>query len=83
MRTGNSRRSWSELTKGRRIGLVGLAAVQLSLAIAAWADLAARDPREVNGSKRKWAAIIAVNFIGPIAYFRAGISSSTRRRADS
>jgi hypothetical protein len=26
----------------------------------------------VNGSKRLWALIIAINFFGPIAYFRWG-----------
>lgn len=35
-------------------------------------DLATRDAREISGSKAKWAAIIAVNFIGPLTYFAKG-----------
>jgi hypothetical protein len=46
--------------------------VQLSLATAAWVDLARRPAEQVNGSKGKWAAIIAINWIGPIAYFTRG-----------
>ncbi|REE71142.1 phospholipase D-like protein [Rhodococcus wratislaviensis] len=61
---------WSSPTTPQRAALVVAAAVQLGLAAAAWADLAKRDPREIRGSKTTWAALIAVNFIGPIAYFR-------------
>ncbi|RIK00885.1 MAG: hypothetical protein DCC47_22275, partial [Acidobacteria bacterium] len=38
----------------------------------AWTDLARRPADRVAGSKAKWAAIIAVNWIGPITYFRRG-----------
>jgi len=44
------------------------------LAATAWADLASRPAEQVNGSKAKWAAIIAINFFGPFAYFRWGRS---------
>ncbi|MBD8505056.1 hypothetical protein HT102_00945 [Hoyosella sp. G463] len=64
--------SWNELTPAQRGVLLGAASVQLSLAVSAWADLACRPADEVNGSKGKWAAIIAINFIGPIAYFARG-----------
>ena len=49
-----------------------LAAMQLSLAVSAWVDLATRPAEGVNGSKRTWAAVIAVNFLGPLLYFRRG-----------
>jgi hypothetical protein len=39
---------------------------------AAWADLARHHPAEVRGPKWRWAALIAVNYAGPIAYFRWG-----------
>jgi hypothetical protein len=48
------------------------ASVQLSLAAAAWADLATRPAEEVNGGKGRWALLIAVNWIGPFAWFRWG-----------
>ncbi|WP_016884269.1 MULTISPECIES: PLDc N-terminal domain-containing protein [unclassified Rhodococcus (in: high G+C Gram-positive bacteria)] len=62
--------TWSRLTASQRAALVVMAAVQVGLAAAAWADLAKRDPHEIRGSRTTWAAAIAVNFIGPIAYFR-------------
>ncbi|WP_230990128.1 MULTISPECIES: PLDc N-terminal domain-containing protein [Rhodococcus] len=60
------------MTDRQRGGLAVLTIVQMVLAVAAWVDLARRDPREINGSKGKWAAVIAVNFIGPVAYFTRG-----------
>ncbi|MCY7366266.1 MAG: hypothetical protein LH469_13275 [Frankiaceae bacterium] len=52
--------------------LLVLVSVQLSLAATAWADLAARPAALVNGRKDVWSAVIAVNFLGPIAYFARG-----------
>jgi hypothetical protein len=65
-------RKWSELTDKQRALLLVAASVQVSLAVSAWADLADRPASEVNGSKTRWAAIIAVNFVGPLSYFRWG-----------
>jgi hypothetical protein len=65
-------RSWSDLSPRQRAGVVALATVQLSLAAAAWTDLARRPAGRVNGRKPVWAAIIAVNFVGPLAWFRWG-----------
>ena len=65
-------RKWSELTTGQRVGVVALASVQISLAVAAWRDLARRPAEQVNGAKPMWAAIIAVNYLGPLAWFRWG-----------
>ena len=66
------RKTWSELTDRQRTAILVLGSVQMALAATAWADLAQRDASEVNGSKAKWAAIIAINFVGPIAYFTRG-----------
>ncbi|WP_208104024.1 PLDc N-terminal domain-containing protein [Modestobacter roseus] len=46
--------------------------MQLSLATTAWADLATRPADQVNGSKARWAAVIAINWVGPLAWFRWG-----------
>jgi hypothetical protein len=48
------------------------ASVQVAMAVTAWTDLARRPATEVNGSKGWWAAIIGVNFVGPLSYFRWG-----------
>jgi hypothetical protein len=46
--------------------------VQVALAAAAWTDLARRPADRVNGRKPVWAAVIALNFIGPLLYFSRG-----------
>lgn len=67
-----AKRKWAEMSPVQRAVIIALGSVQLSLAATAWADLAKRRREEVNGSKGKWAAIIAVNFVGPLSYFRWG-----------
>jgi hypothetical protein len=67
-----ARRQWADLTNRQRAVVLTLASIQLSLAATAWADLAARAADQVNGRKAVWAAIIAVNFVGPLSYFRWG-----------
>lgn len=65
-------KKWSDLTSGQRTAVVVAGCVQVALAASAWADLARRPAEEVEGSKAKWAAIIGINFVGPIAYFVRG-----------
>ena len=65
-------KKWDELSTGQRAAVLTLMSVQLSLAASAWADLATRPADQVNGSKAKWAAVIAVNFVGPVLYFTNG-----------
>lgn len=67
-----TRRTWGELTGGQRAAVVVLGAVQLALAATAWTDLARRPADRVNGRKGVWAAVIAVNWVGPLAWFRWG-----------
>jgi hypothetical protein len=71
MATRRSKR-WDELPPAGKVAIMALTAVQVSLAVSAWTDLAERPADQINGSKGKWAAIIAVNFVGPIIYFRRG-----------
>lgn len=66
------RRRWADLSPRQQTAVLVAAAVQLSLAATAWADLATRTPAEVNGSRTTWAAVIAVNVVGPLAWFRLG-----------
>ena len=67
-----AKKKWADLTDGQRTGLIALIAVQLSLAISAWADLSSRNSSQVRGPKGRWAAIIAINFVGPALYFTRG-----------
>ena len=66
------RRRWRDLTRWQQAALSVSAAVQFGLAASAWTDLARRAPAQVRGLKWRWAALIAVNYAGPIAYFRWG-----------
>jgi hypothetical protein len=67
-----SRKKWSDLSSGQQAAVIVAGTVQLALAATAWADLARRPDEQVNGSKAAWAAVIAINFIGPITYFARG-----------
>jgi hypothetical protein len=67
-----AKKKWADLTSGQRAAVVVLGSLQLALAVSAWADLARRPARQVNGRKGVWAAVIAVNWIGPLAWFRWG-----------
>lgn len=66
------KKSWNDLTQKERSSVAVMGSIQIALAAFAWADLAKRPAAQVNGPKPLWAAIIAVNFIGPIAYFVKG-----------
>jgi hypothetical protein len=56
-----------------RVGLTLLGIVQAAFAFLAFWDLWHRDAREVQWSKPVWYPIIAINWIGPAAYFLFGI----------
>lgn len=71
-KTSKRLRRWSELTPGQQTVLLTLASIQVSLAVTAWTDLAFRPAQQVNGPKAKWAAIIGVNFVGPVLYLTRG-----------
>lgn len=70
------KKAWQDMSPERRFATMLLATVQISLAAAAWIDLARRPADQVKGSKGVWAGIIAVNYIGPIAYFLKGRQTS-------
>lgn len=67
-----AKKKWADLTGPQRAGLLTLISLQLSLAATAWADLASRPASRVRGPRGRWAAIIGINFIGPILYFTRG-----------
>ncbi len=63
---------WADLSAGQQVGVVILGAAQLGLLIAALWDLVRRPAEQVRGDKRMWAALVFINWIGPIAYFTIG-----------
>ena len=72
-----TKKSWSDMSPTQRRAAGVLGAAQVALAVAAWTDLARRPAAQVRGPKIAWAAIIAVNFVGPIAYFARGRVKAT------
>ncbi|WP_152193910.1 hypothetical protein [Georgenia subflava] len=66
------KRSWSDLSTGQKAVVVVIGSAQLGFAVSAWADLATRPAEQVEGSKLKWAAVIAIDFVGPVLYFTRG-----------
>jgi hypothetical protein len=72
VRTRKEQHRWSDLSGPQRAAAVAAGTVQIGLAVTAWVDLARRPTGQVNGSKRVWAAVIAINYAGPLAYFRWG-----------
>ena len=67
-----AQKRWTDLTQGQRAAVIALGTVQISLATRAWWQLAHQPAARVNGPKPMWAAIIAINFVGPLAWFRWG-----------
>ncbi|MEE2056094.1 hypothetical protein [Rhodococcus artemisiae] len=67
-----AKKKFADMPPWQRALVLVLASIQLSLAASAWADLATRPAEKVNGNRLEWALIIAVNFVGPISYFRKG-----------
>lgn len=65
-------RRWAQLSPAQRAGIVALGTLQVSLATRAWWQLARTPPDRVNGARPLWAAVIAVNVVGPLAWFRWG-----------
>lgn len=62
-------RRWADLSPGKQRAVIVAGIVQVGLATAAWVDLARRPAAQVRGPKAAWAAVIAVNFVGPVSYF--------------
>ena len=63
---------WNDMSDAEKTAILVAASVQISLAATAWIDLARRPRELVRGPKSLWAAVIAVNFVGPISYFTFG-----------
>jgi hypothetical protein len=63
---------FSELSVPRRVGIVVLGAIQLTLLFAAQIDIQRRPADQINGAKMMWRLVCLINFVGPLSYFRWG-----------
>jgi hypothetical protein len=71
-RKSRTRVKFRELSVPRRVGIVVLGAIQLTLLIVAQVDIQRRAADEVNGPKALWRLLCLINFVGPLSYFRWG-----------
>jgi hypothetical protein len=65
-------RRWHDLSTAQRLAIFAGSLVQIVLAGGAWWDLSRRPGTAVRGPKLAWALVIAINFVGPLAYLRFG-----------
>lgn len=66
------KRSWSDMSPGKKAALIVLGALQVGLlALTQW-DIAHRADDEVRGDRRMWKGLAFVNWLGPLAYFTIG-----------
>ncbi len=70
------KKHWADLSNAQKVTVVTLGMAQMALLAAALWDLAHRSADEVRGDKRMWAALVFINWIGPLAYFTIGRKSA-------
>jgi Phospholipase_D-nuclease N-terminal len=63
---------WAQFSDRQRALLLGAAAAELSLKIAALIDIKRRPAELIRGPKALWRAAMVVNLIGPLSYFAFG-----------
>ncbi|UKA67609.1 PLD nuclease N-terminal domain-containing protein [Arthrobacter sp. FW306-05-C] len=71
-RASRKKKTWKEMSPGRKVGTILTAIVQVSLLVAAQRDISHRPADQINGPKAAWRAASFVNFIGPMGYFIFG-----------
>ena len=67
-----NKKKWSELTPTQQKLIIAGGAVELVLTTAALISLARRPSAAVRGSKVAWLAALAIQPVGPLAYFTLG-----------
>ena len=82
--TPESRHSWRDRSRRRRLLSIAVGGVQFALLAAALFDLSRRPSEQIRGRKRFWVAASFVNLVGPLAYFvvgrRRGVKAAWPRR---
>lgn len=68
----SEKKRWQDLSPWQRISGILLAVIQVSLLVAALADIRRRPAEQIRGRKLWWVMAAFVNYIGPISYFLFG-----------
>lgn len=66
------KKRWQALSENAKLGIVGLAAVEITLLVVAQAELLTSDRERVRGKKWLWFFANFVNFFGPISFLVFG-----------
>ena len=67
-----SKLRWQDLSPKQQAVVIGAAAIELVLLVAALVDLKRRPAEQVRGRKGVWALASFAGFVGPISYFAFG-----------
>jgi hypothetical protein len=66
------RKQWKDLSGWQRLSVFVAVAIQISLLVAALADIRRRPAEQIRGRKGLWFLLSFVNYIGPSSYFLFG-----------
>ena len=66
-----NKQPWSELSSGKKAGILGAVALQAVIATFAQRDLSSRPSSKVRGPKVLW-RVLTLNTLGALAYFLVG-----------
>jgi hypothetical protein len=68
----SEKKRWQDLSPWQKIFGLLLALIQVSLLVAALADIRRRPAAQIRGRKLWWVMAAFVNYVGPISYFLFG-----------
>lgn len=69
---GGRRKSWRDMTRGQRLGVMITGAVQMGLLAAAQRSISKTPAAQIRGKKALWRMASFINFFGPLSYFLFG-----------
>lgn len=72
MENDDGKLRWQDLSPKQQAVILGTAAIELTLLVAALVDLKRRPAKQVRGRKGVWAVASFAGFVGPISYFAFG-----------
>lgn len=70
--TAVAKKRWSDMSPQQRASISVVGLIQVALLVLALIDLRRRPAEQIKGPKKLWAAVVFINFVGPITYFVIG-----------
>lgn len=66
------KQKWADLSRRTKAMIIVVAIAQYGFMTVALADIRRRPKEQIKGSKKVWAALAFINWVGPLAYFQFG-----------